>query len=136
MNPGTIQKTDPRLKRHLLFWATWILGFTFIKSFGMPLSVYLGWLVYYIVTLPVFVSHTYLIVYWMIPAFLKARKYVLFSLVFILLFYGFSMVELIISNEFVFKYFQTGSTSSDAYLGPGNVLINGLGNFYIVLVLH
>jgi hypothetical protein len=119
---------------HLLFWSAWVFGFTFIKSFGMPLSSYLGWLVYYIVTLPVFIGHTYLIVYCLIPAFINKRKYLLFTFFFTLLFYGFSVVELIISNEFVFKYLSTGTVAMEHYLAPGNVIISGLGNFYIVLV--
>jgi len=123
-----------RLIRHIVFWSAWILGFTFIKSFGMPFSIYAGWFVYYIVTLPIFVAHTYLIVYWLIPAYFNSGKYLLFSVFFILLFYGFSVSELLISNKFIIKYFFSGQERDENFLNAKDVLINGLGNFYVVIV--
>jgi len=123
-----------RVTRHILFWTAWVLGFTFIKSFGMPLSIYAGWFVYYIVTLPIFVLHTYLIVYWLIPAYFRMKKYLLFSVFFIILFFIFSVIELVVSHEFIFKYFETGTRIIENYLSPGNIIISGLGNFYIILV--
>ena len=134
MNELPYPMDHKRITRHILFWLAWVFGFTFIKSFGMSIAIYSGWFIYYIVTLPLFVSHTYLIVYWLIPAFLQKRRYVGFSVFFLLLFYLFSVLELVISYELVFKYFSSGSEIPESYLGFGNVLINGLGNFYIILV--
>ena len=108
-----------RVTRHILFWTAWVLGFTFIKSFGMPLSIYAGWFVYYIVTLPIFVLHTYLIVYWLIPAYFRMKKYLLFSVFFIILFFMFSVLELVVSHEFIFKYFETGTRIIENYLSFG-----------------
>ena len=122
-----------RILQHLLFWSVWVVGFTFIKSFGMPFSVYAGWFVYYIITLPIFVAHTYVIVYWLIPRYFTKRRYLLFTLVFLVLFYAFSVLELLISNTLVFRYFSLEEFNPH-YLAPGNVFINGVGNFYIVLV--
>jgi len=39
-----------------------------------------------------------------------------------------------VSNEFIFKRYPTGSEILENYLSPGNVIVNGLGNLYIVLV--
>jgi len=111
-----------------------VAGFTFIKSFGLSHEVYLGWLSYYVLTLPVFVAHTYLVAYVLIPNFLSRRYFPLFVLLFLLLIYGFSVVELILSNEYIYKWFPTSSEVSGDYLAPGNVITSGLGNFYIVLV--
>jgi hypothetical protein len=110
------------------------LGFTFIKSFGQPVNVYLGWLAYYILTLPIFVSHTYLVAYVLIPYLLNKRFFPLFIMAFLVLFYGFSVVELLFSNEFIYKWVPTGSEILQDYLAPGNVIRSGLGNLYIVLV--
>jgi two-component system LytT family sensor kinase len=123
-----------RTLRHILFWMCWIIGFTFIKSFGESYQEYFGWFSYYIVTLPIFVSHTYLVAYVLIPRFFNRRFMLLFTLLFLILFYGFSVLELIVSNEFIYRWFPTGSKIIEGYLEPGNVIISGLGNLYIVLV--
>lgn len=125
---------NSRTSRHVLFWLCWILGFTFIQSFGQPVEAYLGWFSYYVITLPVFVGHTYLVVYVLIPRFLNRRLFYLFILFFIVAFYGFSVLELILSNEFIFRWYPTGSEIGTRYLEPRNVIISGLGNLYIVLV--
>jgi hypothetical protein len=53
---------------------------------------------------------------------------------FLLLFYGFSVLELLVSHKFIYQWYQTGSELSDDYLKPANVIMSGLGNLYIVLV--
>jgi hypothetical protein len=123
-----------RAFRHLLFWVSWVVGFTFIKSFGQPLSTYGGWFAYYMITLPIFVTHTYLIAYVLIPYLLNKRLFPLFILLFILFFYGYSVLELLLSNELIFNWAPTGSEVSEDYLKPVNVVRSGLGNLYIVLV--
>jgi hypothetical protein len=123
-----------RAWRHITFWVCWVVGFTFIKSFGQAYEVYFGWFSYYIVTLPIFVAHTYLVAYVLVPRFLTKRFIPLFILLFLALFYGFSVLELLLSNEFIFKWYPTSSTPTENYLVPGNVITSGLGNLYIVLV--
>jgi len=120
--------------RHLVFWICWVIGFTFIKSFGQSPEVYLGWFSYYLLTLPIFVAHTYLIAYVLIPLFFNKRGYALFVFLFLVLFYGFSVLELLLSNEFIYSWYPTGSAITEDYLRPGNVITSGLGNLYIVLV--
>ena len=120
--------------RHLVFWLAWVIGFTFIKSFGESMPVYLGWFSYYLITLPIFVAHTYLVAYILVPYFLSKRLFPIFILLFVVLFYGFSMLELILSNEFIYKWYQTGSDLREDYLRPADVIMSGLGNLYIVLV--
>jgi hypothetical protein len=123
-----------RLRRHLAFWICWVVGFTFIKSLGLSLATYLGWFSYYVLTLPIFVAHTYLVAYFLIPYFFSRKLYLIFALLFILFFYGFSVIELMLSNEYIFKWFPTSSEITADYLQPGNVIASGLGNLYIVLV--
>lgn len=125
---------ENRTGRHILFWLCWVLGFTFIKSFGEISMVYFGWFSYYVLTLPIFVAHTYLVAYVLIPYLFSRRFYPLFIVLFLALFYGFSVLELILSNEFIFKWYPTGSEIMENYLSPGNVVRSGLGNLYIVLV--
>ncbi len=123
-----------RTWRHLAFWVCWVLGFTFIKSFGGASEIYLGWFSYYLLTLPIFVAHTYLVAYILIPYFFNKRWVPLFAVLFMAFFYGFSVLELLISNEFIFQWYPTGSAVTEHYLRPGNVVTSGLGNLYIVLV--
>ncbi len=123
-----------RNMRHLVFWLIWVVGFTFIKSFGESMDIYLGWFSYYLITLPIFVAHTYLVAYLLVPTFLNKRLFPLFIVLFLLLFYGFSVMELLLSNEFIYKWYQTGTELREDYLTPANVIMSGLGNLYIVLV--
>lgn len=123
-----------RSRRHIIFWTCWVLGFTFIKSFGQPYEIYFAWFSYYVMTLPIFVAHTYLLAYWLIPAYLNRKKWPLFMAFFVLLFYGFSVLELFVSNEFIFPWYPTGSKHTAHYLDSGIVILSGLGNLYIVLV--
>jgi len=123
-----------RSMRHLVFWFIWVVGFTFIKSFGESMEVYLGWFSYYLITLPIFVAHTYLVAYLLVPYFMNKRLFPIFIILFLLLFYGFSVLELLLSNEFIYKWYQTGTELREDYLAPANVVMSGLGNLYIVLV--
>lgn len=118
----------------MVFWTAWVLGFTFIQSFGKPYQAYFGWFSYYVLTLPIFVAHTYLVAYLLIPKLLTNRRWPLFVLLFFGLLYGFSVLELLLSNEFIFRWYPTGTRLQENYLEPGNVFISGLGNLYIVLV--
>jgi hypothetical protein len=129
-----IQLLETRVYRHLLFWICWVFGFTFIKSFGQSIDIYGGWFAYYLFTLPVFVAHTYLVTYLLIPYLLNKRFLPVFIVGFILFFYGFSVLELLLSNEFVFRWAPTGTQIAENYLDPQNVIRSGLGNLYIVLV--
>lgn len=123
-----------RTARHLVFWMAWVFSFTFIQSFGESLHHYFAWFSYYMVTLPVFVGHTYLIAYWLIPLFARKGRYLIFVLLFLGMLIFFSALELVISNEFIFKWFPTGSELMDNYLSFSHILVSGLGNLYIVIV--
>ena len=123
-----------RSMRHILFWICWVVGFTFLKSLGKPFEVYLGWFSYYLLTLPIFVVHTYLVAYVLIPYFFSRKYMLLFIALFLLFFYGFSVLELLLSHEFIFKWYPTDTILLDEYLSPGAVIVSGLGNLYIMLV--
>lgn len=120
--------------RHLVFWLIWVGGFTFIKSFGESMEVYLGWFSYYLITLPIFMAHTYLVAYFLVPWFLNKRFFLVFTGLFLVFFYGFSVLELLVSNRFIYQWYQTGTELRDDFLDPVNVITSGLGNLYIVLV--
>ncbi len=111
-----------------------MLGFTFVKSFGKSYETYLGWFSYYLLTLPIFISHTYLVAYLLVPYFFNKRLWPVFIVFFLILFYGFSVLELLLSNEFIYQWYPTGSVVTEDYLEPGNVIRSGVGNLYIVLV--
>jgi len=98
------------------------------------MEVYLGWFSYYLITLPIFIAHTYLVAYLLVPYFLSKRLFPLFIILFLAFFYGFSVLELILSNEFIYRWYPTGTELIDDYLSPANVILSGLGNLYIVLV--
>jgi len=120
--------------RHLVFWLCWVTGFTFIKSFGENNQVYLGWITYYVLTLPIFMSHTYIVAYYLIPRFLSWKGLPLFLILFSAFFYAFSVLELLLSHEVIFRWFPGLAASSTDYLGPANVVISGVGNMYVILV--
>jgi hypothetical protein len=128
------QLFEKRSHRHFLFWVCWVFGFTFIKSFGQSSVVYFGWFFYYVVTLPIFIAHTYLVAYFLIPRYFSKKLWPVFIVLFALFFYGFSVLELILSNEIIFPWYPTGSMITYPYLDIGNVIRSGVGNLYIVLV--
>jgi len=134
MKERILQLFEKRSQRHFLFWVCWVFGFTFIKSFGQPSVVYFGWFFYYVVTLPIFIAHTYLVAYFLIPRFFNKKRWPVFIVLFAVFFYGFSVLELILSNEVIFPWYPTGSMITYPYLDPGNVIRSGVGNLYIVLV--
>jgi hypothetical protein len=123
-----------RIARHSIFWLCWILGFTFIQSFGFGIHDFGVWLFYYLVTLPVFMAHTYLIAYWLIPSYYFKDRYWLFAVCIIGLMIIASVFELLISNELVWSLVKPENINPGNYLNASNILINGLGNEYIVIV--
>jgi two-component system LytT family sensor kinase len=107
---------ENRYLRHGLFWIVWVIGFTFVKSFGASLDVYFGWLIYYIVTLPLFIIHTYLIVYWAAKKFLKGPRIIFFIVLFILLMSVFSFIELIVTDELLSRFIPEIFSNNNYYL--------------------
>jgi len=127
-------KLENRYIRHSIFWLSWILGFTFVKSFGESLDHYLAWLSYYLLTLPVFMIHTYLIVYWAGTYFLQGARVLLFILIFLISLLLFSYVELWLT-EIVLANRWPGIFSQEVNrFSIGNILVSGIGNLYILLV--
>lgn len=119
---------------HVLFWLTWVISFTLVQSLGRGAGEFFVWLMYYLITLPVFVAHTYLIAYWLIPnTFYKGRFLLLFTGIFVLLIV-FSALELVVSNELIFKVFDPSKVFGPGYLNFQNIIISGIGNHYIILV--
>ena len=123
-----------RILLHVLFWVTWVISFVLIQSLGKGKNEYFVWLMYYLITLPIFVAHTYLIAYWLIPAFFFKQRYLSLALGILALYVIFSVVELVVSNELVFAVFDRSKMFDEGYLNLRNILINGLGNYYIVFV--
>lgn len=119
---------------HSLFWLTWIVSFTLVQSLGSGRNEIFVWLMYYIITLPVFIAHTYIFAYWLIPStFYKGRFLLLIVGAFVLLLI-FSVLELIVSNELVFKVFDESKAFESGYLNFKNIVISGIGNHYVLLV--
>lgn len=119
---------------HVIFWIMWVILFTAIQSAGSGSSQWFVWLMYYIITLPVFILHTYLIAYWLVSKmFYKGHYWFLIVglLSFLILF---SIIELIVSNELVFKIYDTEKVFEPGYLNLKNIIISGIGNHYIILV--
>lgn len=125
---------DNRFLRHGMFWLAWVFGFTFIKSFGYGLTSYAGWLVYYVVTLPLFVTHTYLIIYWAAPRFLSGSRITWFVLLFFVLMVLISFCEMVITGTLLSSMFPGVFREDFNFLDPLNVLVSGIGNLYIILV--
>ncbi len=125
-------KHNPML--HAGFWVAWVLFFTLLQSLGQGGSSLPGWFVYYLITLPVFVIHTYLIAYWLVPKVFLQKRYMLFAAGVFLLLVVFSIIEMVLSNEFIFKLVYPSATPDSGYLNVGNVIVSGIGNHYIILV--
>lgn len=123
-----------RIVKHVLFWFIWISSFTVLQSFGFGISDYVAWLVYYLFTLPLFVAHAYLIAYWLVPKYFFRHQYLGFSLWIFFLLNLASVGELLISNEVVWKLFKPENIQQGNYFNLQNILINGLGNEYIIIV--
>ncbi|HKI87757.1 MAG TPA: histidine kinase, partial [Draconibacterium sp.] len=117
-----------------LFWLTWVVSFTLVQSLGKGIDQYFVWLMYYLITLPIFVVHTYIIAYWLVPQAFFKRRYGLFVLGIVVFLLFFSVVELVVSNKLVFKIFDPSKVFHPGYLNPKNIVISGIGNHYIILV--
>ncbi len=123
-----------RRNQHILFWLVWVISFTYIKSIGFEMLVYLDWLFYYLITLPVFIIHTYIIAYWLVPRFFLKKRYILSIIIFIGLLYIFSVVELLLANEIIFKHLSFRVIPEANYLELKNIIISGIGNHYIIIL--
>ena len=119
---------------HSIFWLTWIVSFVLIQSLGKPAHEYFVWLMYYLITLPIFMVHTYLIAYWLVPVFFFRQRYLLLVLGVLIFLVVFSVLELLLSNEVVFATFDQSKMFAPGYLNLKNILISGLGNHYIIFV--
>lgn len=134
MTEYIINMAENRLAKHAVFWLIWIISFTVIQSFGFGISDYLSWLVYYLVTLPLFMVHTYVIAYWLVPKYFFKHRFIFFSVWILGLLIVSSVLELLISNEMVWKLMKPKNIQPGNYLNVQNILINGLGNEYIIIV--
>nr|WP_320021734.1 histidine kinase [uncultured Draconibacterium sp.] len=119
---------------HVIFWLAWIISFTFIQTLNDGISSLHVWLMYYLVTLPVFVTHTYLIAYWLLPKTFFKKYYLLFATGVIVLLILFSVIELLVSNYLVFYFFDKSRMFAPGFLNLKNIVISGVGNHYIILV--
>jgi len=119
---------------HSLFWLTWVISFVLIQSLGAKPGEYFVWLMYYLITLPIFIVHTYLIAYWLVPVFFFKRRYLILVLGVLVFLVVFSVLELVVSNEVVFATFDRSKMFAPGYLNLKNILISGLGNHYIIFV--
>lgn len=126
--------TKARAVNHTIFWLTWVCSFTIIQSFGSKVPEYGAWLVYYLVTLPLYIAHTYAIAYWLVPQYFFKYRYLVFALWIMALFILSSVLELLISNELVWELVKPVNIHQGNYLSLQNILINGLGNEYIIIV--
>ena len=134
MKKGIIHIDRKDFLLHSAFWLTWIVSFTIIQSLGGGAHQFFVWLLYYLITLPIFIAHTYILAYWLLPeTFFKGKLWLALSGSFVFLIV-FSVIELIVSNELVFKVFDESKTFSPGYLNPANIIISGIGNHYIILV--
>ncbi|MBW8324843.1 MAG: histidine kinase [Prolixibacteraceae bacterium] len=124
--------TKERAASHAIFWLIWVCGFTFLQGFGSCFQAYETWLVYYLITLPLFVAHTYVVAYWLIPRYFFNHRYLLFAVWIVHLLILASLAELLISNELIWRWINPENIQPD-YLNVRNVLINGLGNEYVVI---
>lgn len=117
-----------------MFWLAWIVSFTFIQTLSEGADSFALWLMYYLITLPIFIAHTYLIAYWLLPQTFFKGRYLLFISVAILFLIIFSIIELVVSNYLVFAVFDKSRVFAPGYLNFKNIVISGVGNHYIILV--
>jgi two-component system LytT family sensor kinase len=134
LKTGKIHIDKTKILLHSVFWLAWIVSFTIIQSIGGGAHSYFVWSIYYIITLPIFIVHTYILAYWLLPeTFFKGKLLLALAGSFGLLII-FSVIELIVSNELVFKVFDPSKTFAPGYLNAANIIISGIGNHYIILV--
>ena len=118
----------------VLFWLAWIVCFTTIQSLGKGYDEMVVWIMYYLITLPIFIAHTFIVAYWLVPKFFFKREFSLFAASIIIFLIAFSIIELVVSNDLVFKIFDESKVFEPGYLNMKNVLVSGIGNHYIILV--
>jgi sensor histidine kinase YesM len=123
-----------RIAKHAIFWFVWISSFTMVQSFGYGVHDYFAWLFYYLITLPLFMAHTYFIAYWLVPKYFFYHRYFIFTVWIVVLLILASVAELMISNEFVWRLVKPENIQQGNFLDWQNVLINGIGNEYIIIV--
>jgi len=119
---------------HVIFWLAWVISFTFIQTLNEGIASLHIWLMYYLITLPVFVTHTYIIAYWLLPKTFFKGHYLLFAAGITVLLIVFSMIELLVSNYLVFYLFDKSRMFAPGFLNFKNIVISGVGNHYIILV--
>ena len=119
---------------HILFWMAWVVSFTAIQSLGKGFAEMYVWLAYYLITLPIFIVHTYLVAYWLVPKYFFNRDFLLFIVGIIFFLFLFSFIELVVSNELVFRVFDPSKVFGAGYLNLKNLFASGVGNHYIILV--
>ncbi|WP_346854094.1 histidine kinase [uncultured Draconibacterium sp.] len=134
MNIGKRHIGSREILVHSIFWLTWIVSFTFIQTLNEGIDSWLVWLMYYIITLPIFVVHTYLIAYWLLPLTFFKGRYLFFSFGILVFLFFFSVLELLVSNFLVFGIFDKPRMFGPTYLNFQNIVISGIGNHYIILV--
>ncbi len=78
--------------------------------------------------------HTYLIAYWLLPKTFFRGKYISAVAGLFLFLLVFSVIELVVSNEIVFRIFAPEKMFSPGYLNPKNIIISGIGNHYVILI--
>ncbi|QIA08626.1 histidine kinase [Draconibacterium halophilum] len=134
MKTGILHIAKREYILHVIFWLAWVIAFTFIQTLNDGIDSMLVWLIYYLITLPVFVAHTYIIAYWLLPKTFFKGYYLLFAVGFVVLLMVFSVVELLISNYLVFMPFDKSRMFNPGFLNLKNIIISGIGNHYIILV--
>ena len=78
--------------------------------------------------------HTYLIAYWLLPKTFFKGKFLFSFLGLLVLLVVFSVTELVVSNEFIFRIFDKSKMFDPGCLNPANIIISGIGNHFIILV--
>ena len=106
----------------------WIISFTIIQSLSTGIDSWFVWLMYYLITLPIFVAHTYIFAYWFVPETFFKAKYFLFAIGAIVLLLVFSVIELVVSYNLVFNVFDNNLVLESGYLNFKNIVISGIGN--------
>ncbi len=94
-----------RYLRHIFFWTAYVLTLTYIHGLGVNEGRYFPWFMNYLLELPVILGLSYSIVYWIIPRFLLARKFLISFLLIIMLFVIFSILNIILDNLIILPLF-------------------------------
>ncbi len=81
----SICKPQNRFERHTIVWTLFIFANTALFSVGQPRGRFIEFLADYTLSLPIIFFITYLTVYWLIPKLLLKKKFVIFTILFMLL---------------------------------------------------